>query len=339
MDTSRMVAPDAMHEDILFCDVSTMIEGARQRARAAVNTELVMLYWSIGKRLREDELGGKRAEYGQAVVKQLAARLTERHGRGYSRQNLERMMRFADWLDSTEKCSTLSSILSWSHFTELLAIPDEPRREFYAIFAAHERWSVRTLRARIDTKLYERTIAARGSVSGLHNELTALRDTGVAASLTFRDPYLLDFLDLPAEHSESDLERAILDDMQRFLLELGTGFAFVGRQKRMVVDGEDFYLDLLFYHLQLRCYLAIELKTRRLRPADLGQMKLYTAWLDQQLRGAQDEPTLGLVLCSGKGAEQVKLLGLESGAIRAAEYLTRDVRVEMQRRLAAASER
>ncbi|MDO9108768.1 MAG: DUF1016 N-terminal domain-containing protein [Coriobacteriia bacterium] len=119
----------------------TMIEGARQRAQAAVNTELVMLYWSIGKRLREDELGGKRAEYGQAVVKQLAARLTERHGRGYSRQNLERMMRFADWLDSTEKCSTLSSILSWSHFTELLVIPDEPRREFYAIFAAHECWS------------------------------------------------------------------------------------------------------------------------------------------------------------------------------------------------------
>ncbi|TLM74405.1 MAG: DUF1016 domain-containing protein, partial [Actinobacteria bacterium] len=199
-----------------------------------------------------------------------------------------------------------------------------------------ERWSVRTLRAQVDGKLYERTLAASGGgITDLERELAALRESGATPpALTFRDPHVLDFLGLPSEHSESDLEQAILDDMQRFLLELGAGFAFVGRQKRIAVDGEDYHLDLLFYHLGMRCYVAIELKTRKLKPGDKGQMELYCAWLDRYERSELDAPTLGLILCAVKGAEQVSLLGMDDGGIRAARYLTEPLRERMRARLA-----
>lgn len=204
--------------------------------------------------------------------------------------------------------STLSRRLSWSHFTELLTISEQLKRDFYAAFAAHERWSVRTLRARIAGKLYERTIAARGSADGLEAELATLSASGtVEPALAFRDPYVLDFLGLPAEHSEADLERAILDEMQRFLLELGVGFAFVERQKRMTVDGRDYRLDLLLYHITMHCYVALELKTRPLAPGDYGQMMLYLRWLDAHQRHPGDAAPIGLILCTEKGPEQVAL--------------------------------
>ena len=228
----------ATGEDALFGDVAGLINVARIRAAAAVNSELVMLYWSVGKRVHEDVLGGERAEYGQAVVKRLAARLTEWYGRGWSQRSIERMVGFAVAYPVLGIAASLMPQLTWTHFIELLTISEEDQRDFYAAFAIHERWSVRTLHAKIAGKLYERTIAARGSAEGLEVDLAALGITGtVAPALAFRDPYVLDFLDLPPEHSEADLERAILDEMQRFLLELGVGFAFVERQKRMTVDG------------------------------------------------------------------------------------------------------
>ena len=319
-------------DDVLFGDISDLIDRTHQRVAASVNSELVMLYWSVGKRIREGILGGKRAEYGQEVVNGLATRLTERYGRGWSRQNIERMIRFAAWLPDFEKCSPLASKLTWTNITEQLTISDQAKRDFYLAFCAHERWSKRTLRAKIAGQLYERTLAARGSTEGLSADLAALAEGGtIEPSIVFRDPYVLDFLGLPQEHTEADLERAILDEMQRFLLELGVGFAFVERQKRMTVDGHDYRLDLLLYHITMRCYVAIELKTRPLEPGDYGQMMLYLRWLGAYQRHPGDASPIGLILCTRKGPEQVALLGLDEGEVRAAQYVVEPLRAELQR--------
>lgn len=325
--------------DVLFAAVASLIEDARTRVVRRVNSELVMLYWAIGKRIREGILGGERAEYGRAVVQRLSDQLAERYGRGYTYGNITRMMKFAELYPDSEIVAPVAQQLTWTNVTLVLALDDQQKRDFYLVLAARERWSKRTLRSQIDSKLYERTIAARGTTEGLERELEQLCDTGSALGLVFRDPYMLDFLGLQPEHSEAELERAILDEMQRFLLELGSGFAFVARQKRIIVDGEDYYLDLLVYHIHLRCYVAVELKTRPLQPADKGQIELYRAWLDAYVKTADDAPTLGLILCTHKGDEQVRLLGLDAGDIRAAQYLTQSLCDEMQRRLLELADR
>ncbi len=329
--------------DELFGDVAGLIERARTRAAVAVNSELVMLYWSVGKRIREDVLGGERAAYGAQVVRRLAERLTERYGRGYTPTALTRMMKFADWLTEEQIVATVSQQLTWSHVVELLTWPDERKRDFYAATCAHERWSVRVLRERIESKLYERTMAAAGSAEALVAAMASLAapdtpDAATAPAILLRDPYVLDFLGLPSEHSEADLERAILDEMQRFLLELGAGFAFVERQKRMTVDGRDYRLDLLMYHITLRCYVAIELKTRPLEPGDFGQMTLYLRWLAAYQRHEGDSKPLGIVLCTERGPEQVRLLGLDEGEVRTARYVVEPVRASLARAMGVRGE-
>ncbi|MBW6468890.1 MAG: DUF1016 family protein [Coriobacteriia bacterium] len=322
--------------DALFGEVSDLIDRARARAASTVNTELVMLYWSIGKRVREEVLGGERAEYGGDVVKRLAVRLTERYGRGYGWRNLTRMVKFAELYPEFEILSPLATKLTWTNIAELLTISEQPKRDFYLAMCAHEGWTKRTLRDRVSSKLYERTVAARGSAEGVEADIAALAVRGMTGpALVFRDPYVLDFLDLPPQHSESQLEQAILDEVERFMLELGTGFTFVGRQKRIIVDGKDYHLDLLFYHREMRCLVAVELKTRDLEPADFGQMTLYLRWLDRYERLPGEEPPVGIILCARKGAQQVELLGLESGEVRAAQYLTHEAREQLQRRLEA----
>jgi predicted nuclease of restriction endonuclease-like (RecB) superfamily len=325
-------------DEILLDDLAGMIEAARDRAAGAVNTELVMLYWDLGKRLREHVLGGQRAQYGTDTVKRLAIELTQRYGRGYSWQNLFRMAKFAELYPDPQIFSPLARILTWTNITEVLTLDPPVRRDFYLTLCARERWTKRMLRAQIAGKLYERTIAARGSDEGVEAEIAMLRrDSTASRALAFRDPYVLDFLGLPAAHSESDLEQAILDEMQSFLSELGVGFAFVERQKRIVVDGRDYHLDLLFYHRYLRCLVAVELKTRDLEPGDFGQMTLYMRWLQVHERAQGEEPPIGLILCAGKGPEQTALLGLDDGEIRAAIYITEPLRARMQRRLAASA--
>lgn len=218
----------------------------------------MLLYWSVGKRLREEVLGGERAEYGKAILKGLSERLTQRYGRGYTYLSLTRMVKFASLYPDHRIVARLAAQLTWTNVVEVLGINDQQKRDFYLTMCAHERWSKRTLRSKIGGKLHERTLAAGRDAAGLHEELARLAETGsITPALAFRDPYVLDFLDLPPKHSEADLERAILDEMQRFLLELGAGFAFIGRQKRIVVDGDDYHLDLLFYHVKMRCCVAI----------------------------------------------------------------------------------
>ena len=301
-----------------------------------VNAELTMLYWGIGRRIREDVLEGARGEYGQQIVQRLANQLTARYGRGYSKQTLLRMIGFAETYPEVEIVSTLLRQLTWSHFLQLIALSDVDERRFYEALAARDHWSVRTLSQQIQRRLYQRALDGRDPAA-LAADLADVAGGDTAPTLALRDPYVLDFLGLDSAHSEADLERAIIDEMQRFLLELGTGFAFVARQKRITVDGDDYYLDLLFYHYRMRCFVAVELKSRKLQPGDKGQMELYLRWLDRYERVPGDEAPIGLILCTSKGPQQSALLGLDKGEIRAARYITEPMRDEMRRRLVAAA--
>lgn len=222
-----------------------------------------------------------------------------------------------------EIVSTLSRQLRWSHFLEIIYQKDSLKRDFYAEMCRLERWPVQVLRQKIDGLLFERTALAKKPADLIARELAELRESGqITPDLVFRDPYLLDFLGLPAEHSEKELENAILREMEKFLLELGTDFTFVARQKRLTIGGEDFHLDLLFYHRGLRRLVLFELKLGRFTAAHKGQVELYLRWLDKYERRPGEESPLGLILCSAKNAEQIELLELASSGIRVAEYLT-----------------
>lgn len=328
--------PGVPAEELLFGDVTTLIEQARGRVAVTVNAELTMLYWGIGTRIRRDVLGGVRADYGQQIVQRLADRLTVRYGRGYSKVSLLRMVRFAEVYPEPEIVSTLWTQLTWSHCWRLIALQDADERRFYETLATRDHWSVRTLEQQIQRRLYQRALAGRDP-GDLAVDLADAASGDTASGLLLRDPYVLDFLGLDSAHSEADLERAIIDEMQRFLLELGAGFAFVARQKRITVDGDDYYLDLLFYHYVMRCFVAVELKTRKLQPGDKGQMELYLRWLDRYERVPGDDAPIGLILCTSKGPQQTALLGLDHGEIRAARYITEPMRDEMRRRLVAAA--
>lgn len=307
----------------LLDDVRSLIDGARLQTARAVNSAMVVTYWSIGERIRREVLGDDRAEYGKQVVERLAEHLSGEYGQGFSRPNLFRMTKFAEAFPSGAIVSTLSRQLSWSHVVELLGISDSLRREFYTQMCATEHWSVRTLRRKIDGMLFERTGISRQPEELAVRELEALRDEDrMSAELVFRDEYVLDFLGLKGGYDERDLEAAILREMERFIAELGSDFAFVGRQKRMTVDGVDYRLDLLFFHRRLRRLIAIDLKLGRFRAAYKGQMELYLRWLEKHEQRAGEDPPLGLILCAGKSQEHVELLQLERSGIRVAEYMT-----------------
>lgn len=307
----------------LLGDVRRLIDEARQQVAQAVNAGLVTLYWHVGKRIRGELLGEGRAEYGKQIVYALSRQLTAEYGRGFNRRNLFRMIRFAEVFPNEQIVSALRTQLSWTHFRELIAIDDPLKREFYAQMCCAERWSTRTLQDQVRRMVYERTAVSQQPEEVIRTEIAALRDEDrLTPDLVFRDPYFLDFLGLPERYRERDLEQAILRELEAFLLELGTDFAFVARQKRISVDCEDYYLDLLFYHRRLRRLVAIDLKLDRFRAADKGQMELYLRWLHENETHPDEQPPIGLILCAGKSAEQVRLLQLEAVGIRVAEYLT-----------------
>lgn len=307
----------------LLGDLQGLIERSRTQAAAAVNQELVLLYWRIGQRIHTELLGEERAAYGKEIVVTLSRQLLPAYGRGFSQRNLHRMVKFAAIFPNDQIVTTLSAQLSWSHFLAILTISEPLARDFYAEMCRVERWSVRTLQAKIDGMLYQRTALSKKPDELIRQELDGLRDEDrLTPALVFRDPYLLDFLELHDTYSERDLESAILRDLEGFILELGSDFCFVARQKRIVIDGEDFYIDLLFYHRSLKRLIAIELKLGSFKPADKGQVELYLRWLDKHERREGEEPPLGLVLCAGKREEMVELLELAGSGIHVAEYLT-----------------
>ena len=324
-------------EPALLDDVRALIDGARLEASRAVNSAMVIAYWSIGERIRREVLGADRAEYGKQVVHGLATQLTAEYGQGFSRANLFRMIQFAEAFPSLSIVSTLSRQLSWSHVVELLSVEDGLPRTFYAQMCVTERWSVRTLRQKIQGMLFERTGLSRHPEELVVRELGALRDDDrMSTALVFRDEYVLDFLGLQGSYDERDLEAAILREMERFIAELGSDFAFVARQKRMAVDGVDYRLDLLFFHRRLRRLIAIDLKLGRFKAAYKGQMELYLRWLEKYEARPGEDPPLGLILCAGRNREHVELLQLEKSGIRVAEYVTELPMRELEARLQTA---
>lgn len=304
----------------LHAELRTLIASSRQRLAGAVNAELTRLYWAVGQRLATEMLGGERAQYGSQLLEQLGQQLSQEFGRGFEARNLRRMVKFAQAFPSAEIVSTLSTKLSWSHMVAIVGLKNPQARQFYAQQAAQDRWSVRELTRQIERKAFERT-----ELAGLQAPPPVQAEPVAAPSLpalVFKDPYFLDFLDLRQGHDEADLEAAILRQLEAFILELGRGFAFVERQKRMVIDGEDFYLDLLFYHRRLRRLVAIELKLGRFKAAHKGQMELYLKWLDKHERQAGEEAPIGLILCAESSREQVELLQMHKDGITVAEYWT-----------------
>lgn len=322
--------------DALHGDLARLIAESRQRVAVAVNSELTLLYWAIGQRLSREILGGERAAYGSRLIGQLGNRLSSDFGRGFEAKNLHRMIKFAGLFPDPEIVASLMRQLSWTHFLEILPLKDEQARFYYAHTAGAEQWSVRELRQRIATKTYER--AALAALGQGHDEETLVASaSGVQAlspALVFKDPYFLEFLGLPPGYDEKDLETAILRELERFILELGRGFAFVERQKRMIIDGEDFYLDLLFFHRRLRRLVAVELKLGRFKAAHKGQMELYLRWLEKHERQPGEEAPVGLILCAESSREQVELLQMHEDGIMVAEYWTElPPKAELEKRL------
>lgn len=314
--------PDVPATPALLNELRSLIEQARQHVAQTANSTLTMLHWQLGARIRQEILQGQRAQYGEEILPTLSAKLVPDYGKGFSARNLARMVQFAEAFPEQQVVAALSRELSWSHFVEILPLKQPLEREYYAEMCRIERWSVRTLRERIGSQLYLRSAIAKQPEAVIAGEISHLRTGGqMTPQMVFRDPYMLDFLDLPAGYSERDLEAAILRDMERFLLELGAGFTFVARQKRISVGADDFYLDLLFYHRHLRRLVAVELKLEAFQPAHKGQMELYLRWLDKYDRAAGEESPIGLILCASADAEQVELMDLNAANIRVAEYL------------------
>jgi predicted nuclease of restriction endonuclease-like (RecB) superfamily len=276
----------------------------------------------MGHRLDREHLQGGRAAYGRQILVTVSRELTAEYGRGFSYAEIARMIQFAQAYPEESIVVTLSQQLSWSHFHALLPIKDPLARDFYAEMCRIERWDVRTLRQKIGGMLFQRTALSKRPTSVISAEISKLRDGQMSPDTVFRDPYLLDLLGLKGAYSERDLESAILREIEGVLLELGTGFAFVARQKRMSVGKDDFHLDLLFFHRHLRRLIAVELKLESFQPAHVGQMELYLRWLDKHERAPGEEAPIGLILCAAADAEQVELLQLDAKSIRVSEYLT-----------------
>ena len=330
------VAPSA-----LLGDIRALIETARKHAASTVNSELTMLYWRIGQRIRSQVLDGRRGAYGKEVLPNLAAQLVKEYGGSFAEQNLRRMVQFAATFPDERILVSLIRELSWTHFIALMPLKDPLQRDYYAQMASTQRWSVRTLRERIDSMLYERTALSQKPEETIAQELATLRDAQrMSPALVMRDPYILDFLGLRDTWQEGDLEAAIIREMESFLLELGAGFSFVARQKRIPIDDEDFHLDLLFYNRKLRRLVAVELKIGEFKAAYKGQMELYLRWLDKHEREPEEASPLGIILCTGKKREQIELLELDKSGIHVAEYLTTlPPRAVLGERLQQATER
>ena len=330
----------------LVQDLRQIIEEARSRVAATANHTLTMMYWRIGERINRDVLSNQRAEYGKQIVAQVATQLQEEYGRkGFETRNIRRMMQFAILFPEEQIVSQTATQLTWSHFIEVLPLKDNLQREFYITMAASQRWGRDRLRKEIDSMLYERTAISDKPNEMIKHELTKLRDESVLSpDLVFKSPYFLEFTGLKGMYSEKSLEDSLIAHLEQFITELGNGFCFVARQKRMIIDGEDFYLDLLFYHRRLHRLIAIDLKLGRFKAQYKGQMELYLRWLEANEMELGEEPPLGLLLCTEGCEEQIELLQLDKSGIKVAQYMTefpsREVIVrQIQKSLEAAKAR
>ena len=320
--TARAQGPVVVDEAALLTDLRELIQSARQRIATVANSTTTLLYWHLGRRLLAESLQDERAPYGKRILASVSRELTVEFGQAFSLRSLYRAIQFCQGFTNQDIVSTLSTQLSWSHFIELLPLKDPLARDFYAEMCRIERWDVRTLRQKIGGLLFERTALSKKPQDAIAAEIGRLRDGQMSPDIVFRDPYLLDLLGLKGAYSERDLESAILREIEGVLLELGSGFSFVARQKRISVGKDDFHLDLLFFHRHLRRLIAVELKLESFQPGHVGQMELYLRWLDKHERAPGEEAPIGLILCASADAEQVELLQLDAKSIRVSEYLT-----------------
>lgn len=308
----------------LFANIKQLIEDSKQQVAVAVNATMSMLYWRIGFAINEElKQYDKQQSYGKQIVATLWRQLQSEYGTSFSEKNLRRMMQFAEVFPDEKIVVSLTRQLSWSHIKLLIPINETLKREFYIAMCKHEKWSVRTFQERIQSMLYERTAISKKPDKTIAGDLALLKDEQqLSPDLVFRDPYFLDFLGLRDTYSEKDLETSIIVELQRFIIELGSDFAFMARQKRISIDNRDYYIDLLFYHRRLKCLVAIDLKLGEFEAGFKGQMELYLRYLQKNEQIEGENNPIGLILCTGKNEEHVELMQLEEANIKVAEYLT-----------------
>jgi predicted nuclease of restriction endonuclease-like (RecB) superfamily len=303
---------EAIDETALFARVAEIIETRKTRAGAYANLEVTLMYWEVGQYVGSVVLDGGRAEYGKRIVSSLATQLVEKYGNTFELRNLRRMIQFSELFPDIEIVSPLATQLSWSHFVELLSIKSSEARLYYANDATARRLGKRELRRQITRKAYERREIADSQ----------LTQKSAVPFNVFKDPYLLDTLGLKENFLEADLEKAILTELEAFTLEFGHGFAFVERQKRMTMDGDDYRLDLLFYHRILKRLVAVELKLEKFKPEFKGQMEFYLKWLNRYERQPDENEPIGLILCPQANRGQLELLEMDKSGIAVAEFWT-----------------
>ncbi|MCU0433770.1 MAG: PDDEXK nuclease domain-containing protein [Bacteroidia bacterium] len=319
----KIVASESKGNSRLYNSVKKLVLESKASVAVTINQQLTMLYWNIGTMIKSDILKKKRANYGEQVISNLSVRMTREFGKGWSKSQLWNCLDSVETFPSKRIISTLSRELSWSHLRELFYIKDAVQREFYLQMCRRERWSVRQLRERIDTMLFERTALSKKPVKVIKEELKLLNSNKAASpDAFFRDPYLLDFLGLKDVFSEKDLETSIIIQLQQFITEVGNDFAFLARQKKIQIDGEEYYIDLLFYHRQLQRLVVIDLKLGKFRAGYKAQMELYLNWLNKHERKINEAEPIGLILCADKSQEHIELLELNKGNIRVAQYYT-----------------
>ena len=306
----------------LFTNITSLIEQTKNDVAITVNSALTLLYWNIGREINEEILQNSRAEYGKEILQILSAQLSAEYGKGYSKRNLADMIRFAQIFNDIKILQTLSTKLTWSHFKTIIYIEDSLKREFYVGMIKIDKWSTRVLKERIDSQLYERTALSKKPDELIEYEIDKLHSGEISSNIILKDPYILDFLELNDRYLEKDLEDAILREIEGFILELGSGFSFIARQKIIQIDNEDFKIDLLFYNRKLKRLIAIELKLGKFKASYKGQMELYLRWLEKYEKEDDENSPIGIILCADKQSEQIELLQLEKSNIHVAQYLT-----------------
>ena len=287
----------------IFDNIKELVISSRNRVYSVVNTEMLNLYWHIGKIIMDIQQGEKKAHYGDYVLERLSEKLTAEFGKGFSKRNLERMRKFYLYFPIA---TTVSSQLSWSHYLELLRIEEEPKRKFYMNECINSRWSVRELQRQRDSLLYERLLLSRNKEKVL--ELSEKGQVLRESKDLVKDPFVLEFLDIKenTEYLESDLEKNILAHLKEFLLELGKGFTYIGNQVRLTLEEDHFYPDLVFYNRLLKCFVIIDLKMGKVTPQDIGQMQMYVHYYDREIKQKEENSTVGILLSTTKNETVVK---------------------------------
>ena len=325
----------AADENDLFERISIIIENRKHRAAAYANQEMTLMFWEVGQYINSTILNNQRAAYGKNILTAVSAKLTTVYGKSFTERNLYRMALFAERISDADILTAVSAKLSWSHIIELLPLKSKEALIYYASEAVQRDLSTRELRYQISRKAYERR-----DISNM-----ALSAESKVPFNVFKDPYFLDVFGLKENFLEADLEKAILTELESFILEFGHGFTFVERQKRMIIDGEDIVLDLLFYHRALKRLVAVELKVGQFKAAYMGQMLLYMKWLNRYERQEGEEAPIGMILCATANREKIELLEMDKSGIAVAEYWThlppkaefemkiRDIMVEAKERL------